>query len=383
VSAALSVVAAVASIEPSTAADADPALPFDQLWEEARYWAGESNAAPEDCVFSFRFDPTTKRPRRGYAVTCDEPHRSPFYPWPAPSRPGVRFTSDDITAYARQFWTESGVPLRSRERNEEQLLQTCHLIVGFTTHAEGAEAIECHWRPGSVRGERANSGFLVETTDGRRVTSRLHTRIENLGRAETKATLARIHRMRSMSSTARQLGGRREVPVRVEGKVLARDTNRVMLRGQARPIPGEPPTTAGVVTTDVNIVVHHPSDAALRTTYYLGGTHCFREMGERTDAQGVKTPLWVYGPCPLAADQYWAFERHPPGRKTMLHGPYPDYGGCDRDRKGLRATALGVAGHCIAKAKLAFRMTQDGTLVVPEGAPPFGASSGERGTGER
>ena len=154
------------------------ALPdFDGLWEEAKRWAVETGTVPEDCVFDFRFDPKTNAPRDGHAVTCDEPYRSPFYPYPEPSRPGVRFTADDIRSYARDFEAASGRPRRPGGMSDEALFETCGLIVGFSVTGFGAEGIECHWREGGVLGQRANSGYVVEKEGGRRVTSRLHDRI--------------------------------------------------------------------------------------------------------------------------------------------------------------------------------------------------------------
>ncbi len=65
-------------------------LRMRKMLEEARRWARETKAVPEDCVFDFRLDPKTDTVRDGHAVTCDEPYRSPFYPYPGPSRPGAR-----------------------------------------------------------------------------------------------------------------------------------------------------------------------------------------------------------------------------------------------------------------------------------------------------
>ena len=79
---------------------------------------------------------------------------------------------------------------------------------------------------------------------------------------------------------------------------------------------------------------------------------------------------WVYGPCALGPEQYWVFEQYPPGRKTLVHGPYRDYGQCDRARKQVKGT-IDVGGQCLRKAKAALRMTKDGTLAVPQGAPPL------------
>jgi hypothetical protein len=365
VAAFIGLAAVLGSAPPTSAIENAPS--FDVLWSEAVRWAREAGAEPEDCVFSLRFDPKSKVLRSGYAATCDEPYRSPFYPWPAPSRPGARFTVDDIRSYGARVWAESGRPLRFGGVSvDEQLLETCGLIVGFTKEGRGAEAIECYWIQGSVMGHRANTGFVVDTADGRRLTSRLDDRIAHLGEREVKGMLTRLHRRRALSAD-----GGKQVTVRVVGRVVSRGLNRLVVWGRALPLVGESQAAPGVVTTDANLVVHYPSDDALGLDRYLEGTHCFKEKRERAEGQGVAGPEWVYGPCDLRTDQYWMFEHYPLGRPTMVHGPYRDYGECDRDRKKLKATSPGVAGHCAAKTKVALRMLRDGALVVPTGAPPL------------
>ena len=79
--------------------------------------------------------------------------------------------------------------------------------------------------------------------------------------------------------------------------------------------------------------------------------------------------MWVYGPCPLGPDEYWMFEQHPPGGRTIAHGPYREYGECDRDRRALMRARVGVGGQCARKPAVVFRMTRDGSLQTPPGAP--------------
>ncbi|PWU18449.1 MAG: hypothetical protein C5B48_14745 [Candidatus Rokuibacteriota bacterium] len=341
---------------------------FERLWVEAQAWAKQSNAAPEDCVFSFRFDPETKQVSAGYAAACDEPYRSPFYPWPAPSRPGARFTLEDIRSYTQDSWVESGMAARPGVSRDEQILDACGVVVGFTADGRGAEAIECYWIQGSVMGRRANTWFLVDAKNGR-VASRLEARLEHLGNHETKDILARLRHTRAMNSGQEGPDGKKDVIVRIVGKVISRELNRLSVWGRALPLVGHPPTELGVVTHDAHLVVTYPSDDALGPEYYLEGRHCFKERREKRSADGAATPEWVYGPCPLGPDQYWMFERYPPGRRTMSYGPYREYRDCDRERKQLASTLTAVAGHCIRKTRVSFRMIKDGTLVMPPDAP--------------
>src|SRR5262245_53697085 len=106
--AALALASALGVLPPCGAETGGGRPDFGALWAEAQWWAAEIGAVPEDCVFDFRLDPRTNAPRDGRAVTCDEPYRSPFYPYLAPSRAGARFSADDIRAYARAFEAESG-----------------------------------------------------------------------------------------------------------------------------------------------------------------------------------------------------------------------------------------------------------------------------------
>ena len=359
---ALAFAVVVGGVGPSAAQTARALPDFDGLWDEAKRWAVETGTVPEDCVFDFRFDPKTNAPRDGRAVRCDEPYRSPFYPYPEPSRPGVRFTADDIRSYARDFEAGSGRPRRPGGTSDEALFETCGLIVGFSAAGHGAEAIECHWREGGVLGQRANSGYVVEKEGGRRVTSRLHDRIAHL-------------KDRAMREIAERVGraGRPDGPseLQIEGKVIGRDGHRLMIRGKARPVYGGSSAEPGVVTSESDIVVEYPSDDALRPGYYFAGEHCFKDKREKVDSAGRAVTEWMYGPCALGSEQYWMFEQYPPGRKTLVHGPYAEYGQCERDRRQTKTgKAIGsVGGHCERKAKASFRMTNDGTLMVPKDAP--------------
>lgn len=341
---------------------------FDKLWEEARHWATETGTAPQDCVFSFGYDPNTQRLASGYRATCDEPYRSPYYPWPAASRPGVRVAREDITRYGREPGAGSGEPGRSPASGELRP-GSCGIVVGFTEDGRGAEAIECYWRAGNVPGRRANTVFVVETASGERVTSRLDDRVARLGDREMRETLKRLAQRRGESAPPGRTRGAREVVVQISGKVVARGPNSVRVRGRALPVLGGSATELGVVTADANIVVHYPSDDALRPVYYLGGEHCFKEKRENTTAGGAKTREWVYGPCTLGPDQYWMFEQYPLGRSAMTYGPYRDYGECDRDRKKVKVATPWVSGHCVGTARAVFQMIKDGTLVVPPDAP--------------
>ena len=355
---------AVGGVGPSVAQTARALPDFDGLWEEAKRWAVETGTVPEDCVFDFRFDPKTNAPRDGRAVTCDEPYRSPFYPYPEPSRPGVRFTADDIRSYARDFEAGSGRPRRPGGMSDEALFETCGLIVGFSATGHGAEAIECHWREGGVLGQRANAGYVVEKEGGRRVTSRLHDRIARL-------------KDRAMGEIAERVGraGRADgsSELQIEGKVIGRDGHRLMIRGKARPVYGGSSAEPGVVTRESDLVVEYPSDDALRPGYYFAGEHCFKDKREKVDSAGRAATEWIYGPCALSREQYWMFEQYPPGRKTLVHGPYAEYGQCERDRRQTKTgkAVASVGGHCERKAKAFFRMTNDGTLMVPKDAPPL------------
>ena len=259
-----------------SAAQTARALPdFDGLWDEAKRWAVETGTVPEDCVFDFRFDPKTNAPRDGRAVTCDEPYRSPFYPYPEPSRPGVRFTADDIRSYARDFEAVTRRPPRPGGTSDEALFETCRLIVGFSAAGRGAEAIECHWREGGVLGQRANSGYVVEKEGGRRVTSRLHDRIAHLKDRAMREIAERVAR-----------AGRTDGPseLQIEGKVIGRDGHRLMIRGQARPVFGGSSAEPGVVTSESDLVVEYPSDDALRPGYYFAGEHCFKDKREKVNS---------------------------------------------------------------------------------------------------
>jgi hypothetical protein len=146
-----------------------------------------------------------------------------------------------------------------------------------------------------------------------------------------------------------------------------------MLRGRARPVVGGSPAEPGVVTRESDLVVEYPSDDALRPGYYFAGEHCFTGKREKVGADSVAVTEWTYGPCALGPEQYWMFEQHPPGKKSVTHGPYAEYAQCERDRRRARTGRMiaSVAGHCERKAKAAFRMTSDGTLVTPKDAPPL------------
>ena len=345
------------------AAETEPARPdFDGLWTDAQRWAAEVGTAPEDCVFEMRLDPRTNAARNGRAVTCDEPYRSPFYPYPAPSRAGVRFTADDIRAYARVIEAESGRPWRPEEKSDAGLFETCGIVVGFTPAGVGAEAIECHWRDGGVLGQRANAGYLVERDGGGRIASRLHDRLAHLKDRAMRAIAARLAR-------AGHTDGPSEL--QIEGRVVGRDGHRLMIRGQARPAFGGSRAEPGVVTQESDLVVEYPSDDALRPGYYFAGEHCFKGMREKVGAGGAAVTEWTYGPCALGRGQYWMFERHPPGRKSVMYGPYAEYAQCERDRRRTRTGRMiaSVAGHCERRAKAVFRMTNDGSLVAPRDAP--------------
>ncbi len=338
---------------------------FDALWQEAQRWARESNAAPADCVFSLRFDAKTKQLRQGYSVTCEEPYRSPFYPWPEPSRPGVRFTAEDVERYGREAGPGSGRP------GAVEALDACDIVVGFTEDGRGAEAVECYRRVGNVLGQRANTEFFVKISDGRQVISRLYERIAHLGDPAMRKSRPQPPRPDAPSAPPRDKDAAKEAVVQVDGKVLGREANRLMIRGRALPLFGGSSADPGVVTRDANIVVQYPSDDALRPGYYFGGEHCFKEKRETVSAEGRRVAEWVYGPCALGPDQYWVFEDYPPGKRTMSYGPYREYGQCDSDRKKLKGTRPGVGGHCFGRPKVIFRMTQDGTLVIPKDAPPI------------
>lgn len=361
---ALALAVLVGGLGPSAAQTARALPDFDGLWDEAKRWAAETGTVPEDCVFDFRFDPKTNALRDGRAVTCDEPYRSPFYPYPEPSRPGVRFTKDDIRSYARAFETASRRPPRRGGPSDEALFETCRLIVGFSAAGRGAEAIECHWREDGVLGQRANSAYVVEKEGGRRVTSRLYDRIAHLRDRAMREIAARVARV-----------GRTAGPseLQIEGKVIGRDAHRVMIRGQARPVFGGSSAEPGVVTSDSDLVVEYPSDDALRPGYYFAGAHCFKDKREKVDREGLVVTEWIYGPCALGSTQYWMFEQFPPGRKTLVHGPYAEYGQCERDRRRAKTgkAIASVGGHCERKAKASFRMTNDGTLMLPKDAPPL------------
>ena len=349
---------------PSAAQTARVLPDFDGLWDEAKRWAVETGTVPEDCVFDFRFDPKTNAPRDGHAATCDEPYRSPFYPYPEPSRPGVRFTADDIRSYARDFEAATRRLPRPGGTSDEALFETCRLIVGFSAAGRGAEAIECHWREGGVLGQRANSGYIVEKAGGRRVTSRLYDRLAHLKDRAMREIAERVAR-------AVRSDGPREL--QIEGKVIGREGHRLMIRGKARPVFGGSSAEPGVVTSDSDLVVEYPSDDALRPGYYFAGEHCFKDKREKQNSAGISVREWTYGPCALGSEQYWMFEQFPPGRKTLVHGPYAEYGQCERDRRQTKTgkAIASVGGHCERKAKASFRMTNDGTLVVPKDAPPL------------
>ena len=303
---ALAFAVVLGGLGPSTAQTARALPDFDGLWDEAKRWAKEMGTVPEDCVFDFRLDPKTNALRDGRAITCDEPYRSPFYPYPEPSRPGVRFTADDIRSYARDFEaTLRPLPLLGGT-SDEALFQTCGLVVGFSAAGRGAEAIECHWREGGVLGQRANSGYVVEKEGGRRATSRLHDRITHLKDREMHEIAARVARV-----------GRTDGPseLQIEGRIVGRDGHRVMIRGQARPVFGGSSAEPGVVTSESDLVVEYPSDAALRPGYYFAGEHCFKDKREKVDRQGRAVTEWNYGPCALGSEQYWMFEQYPPAAR--------------------------------------------------------------------
>lgn len=359
---ALSVVASLIGVAAAEAQPARTAPDFAALWDEAKRAAQETNAVPEDCVIDFRIDPKTDTLREGHAIACDEPYRSPFYPYPAPSRPGVRLGAEDVRRYARDFAAASLLPGGMKVPPDDALFETCRIVIGFTREGRGAEGIECHWREGGVMGQRMNAGYLVERDDGRRVPSRLHNRITHLKDGAVGEIAERV----AANTAAANLN-----ELQVEGKVLRRDGDRLMLWGQARPMFGGSPSVPGVMTSDADLVVEFPSDDALRPGYYFAGEHCFKEQRERVAAGGTKTTEWVYGPCALGRDQYWVFEQYPPGRKTLTHGPYAEYAACDRDRKRAKIGrgVSHVGGHCEKKTKAVLRMTKDGTLVVPKDAP--------------
>jgi len=202
----------------------------------------------------------------------------------------------------------------------------------------------------------------------RQVVSRLYERIGHLGdpAIRKKGAAAKL----LPSPARREAANAGEVILQVDGKVVGREAERLKVKGRALPVFGGSSTDAGVVTGDGNLVVQYPDDDALRPGYYFGGEHCFQEKRDVVTAEGQRVAEWVYGPCALGPDQYWAFETHPPGNRTLSFGPYRDYGQCDGDRRKAKASRTGVAGHCLRRAKVLFRMTQDGTLVVPPNAPP-------------
>jgi len=180
-----------------------------------------------------------------------------------------------------------------------------------------------------------------------------------------------------MSEIAERVGraGRTDGPseLQIEGKVIGRDGHRLMIRGKARPVFGGSSAEPGVVTSESDLVVEYPSDDALRPGYYFAGEHCFKGKREKADGAGPAVTEWIYGPCTLGSEQYWMFEQYPPGRKTLVHGPYAEYGQCERDRRQTKTgkAIASVGGHCERKAKASFRMTNDGTLMVPKDAPPL------------
>jgi hypothetical protein len=131
------------------------------------------------------------------------------------------------------------------------------------------------------------------------------------------------------------------------------------------------PSDPGAVTTEAVLVVEYPDEDALRPGDHLGGEHCFKHTRDAVNAAGATVTGWVYGPCALRADQFWMFEQFPPGKKTVMHGPCAEYGNCERDRRRARTGTAPVDGHCERKSKTAFRMRNDGTRVVPPGAPSF------------
>jgi hypothetical protein len=337
-----------------TAEGADGRRDFAALWDEARRWAGETHTVPHECVFIFRFEPGTRRLREGHAATCEEPYRSPFFPWPEPSRPAVRFTVDDVERHGREI----GMASRGTAAAATPL-ESCDLVVGFTSDGQGAEAIECYQPHGNVPGQRANTQFVVLASSGRRLVSGLYERIAHLGDRAVRQMFE--HRP----------GGGAGAAVRIEGTVVGRTPHRLLVRGRALPSPGVSGAAPGVLTSDATIAVAYPSDSALRPGYYLGGQHCFEEQREVVSASGRRTVQWRYGPCPLGPDRYWIFEHHPMGQRTVWYGPYLEYGACDAERRQRRSSQLGVAGHCVARSRAALRMRQDGSLVVPGDAPPF------------
>ena len=155
--------------------------------------------------------------------------------------------------------------------------------------------------------------------------------------------------------------------------MIGRDGHRLMIRGKARPVFGGSSAEPGVVTSESDLVVEYPSDDALRPGYYFAGEHCFKDKREKVNSAGLAVTEWIYGPCALGSEQYWMFEQYPPGRKTLVHGPYAEYGQCERDRRQTKTgkAIASVGGHCERKAKASFRMTNDGTLMVPKDAPPL------------
>ena len=91
------------------------------------------------------------------------------------------------------------------------------------------------------------------------------------------------------------------------------------------------------------------------------------------NSEGFAVTEWIYGPCPLGSEQYWMFEQYPPGGKTLVHGPYAEYGQRERDRRRTKTgkAIASAGGYCERKAKASFRMTSDGTLMIPKDAPPL------------
>jgi len=342
----------------SATGDVEEPRDFEPLWQEARRLAAETRAVADDCIVSLRFDPATRLLRSGHTVTCEEPYRSPFYPWPEESRPGVRFSAGDVERYARRIGIGTGrYGRRSGAANDP--LESCGLVVGFTDKGEGAAAIECYQPQGNVLGQRANTEIVVTTPDDRHVVSRLYERISHLVDDAVRQAVA----LPAIPD------GAGEVMVQIDGKVVARDRDRLLIRGRALPSPGVPQTKPGVLMSDASIVVQHPSDDALRPGYYFAGDHCFKEVRQVAIGPDPGTVEWVYGPCPLGPDWYWVFEQHPLGERTVVHGPYGEYAACDGDRKSLKQTRSGVGGHCVQKSKAVLRMRRDGTLVVPKNAP--------------
>src|SRR5262245_5502968 len=213
---ALSIVAAMTLVASPARCDlgGDPPRDFAAVWQEARGWARAPDAVAPEGVFTLRFDPKTRRAQPGRAVTRDEPYRSPFYPWPEPSRPGVRFTVDDVERYGREIGLGRRVSSRPGAPPVDEPLEACGLVVGFTENGQGAEAIECYQPQANVLGQRANTEFVVHTAGDRRFVSRLYERLAHISDHAVRKTLAPPR------------PGSAQEAVQIDGKIVERERDR-------------------------------------------------------------------------------------------------------------------------------------------------------------